>query len=418
LQSPNYQGGLQSKVVNHTKVPPGECCYFPPLTVQPKEVWQEAYEKDVDFRLKVGKITNVRYKKEIKMRPIFYSFVYIVPAVTVVGLLLGGPWLLLAPLIAFGIIPIAELILPAPRSNPGQEESKERLSNWGYDAVIYMALPVQFLLITLLASRIGSSALVGMEIFGAILSVGLCCGALGINVGHELGHRTSRRHQLAAKVILSTSLYAHFFIEHNRGHHAQVATAEDPATSRKGEWLQAFWLRSIVGGYLGAWKLEAHRLGRRGQSPWTWNNEMLRLQFGQAILLLALYAVFGTKAMLAFMGASLVGALLLETVNYVEHYGLLRLRTASGKWARVAPEHSWNSNSILGRLLLFELTRHSDHHAYPKRPYSVLRHFDESPQLPTGYPGMILLALVPPVFFAVMDHRIPNPHPAQALSTA
>jgi alkane 1-monooxygenase len=122
--------------------------------------------------------------------------------------------------------------------------------------------------------------------------------------------------------------------------------------------------------------------------------------------------------MLAFMGASLVGALLLETVNYVEHYGLLRLRTASGKWARVAPEHSWNSNSILGRLLLFELTRHSDHHAYPKRPYSVLRHFDESPQLPTGYPGMILLALVPPVFFAVMDHRIPNPHPAQALSTA
>jgi len=342
------------------------------------------------------------------MQPICYSLVYIVPAFATAGLLLEGPWLALAPALVFGIIPIAELVFPAPTANPDAEETKSRLSNWGYDAVIYMALPVQFGLIALLGSLVSSGALAGFEILGAILSVGLSCGALGINVGHELGHRADRRQQLAGKVILSTSLYAHFFIEHNRGHHARVATDEDPATSRKGEWVQAFWFRSLIGGYLSAWKLEAVRLARRGQSPWTWSNEMIRLQLGQALLLLAIFAAFGAQAMLAFMGASLVGALLLETVNYVEHYGLRRERNDRGKWERVRPAHSWNSNGILGRLLLFELTRHSDHHAYPKRPYSVLRHFDEAPQLPTGYPGMILLALVPPLFFAVMHPRIPR----------
>ncbi len=352
------------------------------------------------------------------MHPICYALVYIVPGFTIAGLLLGGPWLALAPAVIFGIIPLAELVFPAPTTNPDAEEAKERLSNWGYDFVIYLALPVQFGLIALLGALISSGALAGMEILGAVLSVGLCCGALGINIGHELGHRANKWHQLAAKLILSTSLYAHFFIEHNRGHHARVATDEDPATSRVGEWVQTFWVRSLVGGYISAWKLEADRLARKGQSPLTWKNEMIRLQVGQALLLAAVFGLFGAQAMLAFMGASLVGALLLETVNYVEHYGLRRERNERGKWERVRPCHSWNSNSIIGRLLLFELTRHSDHHAYPKRAYSVLRHFDEAPQLPTGYPGMILLALAPPLFFAVMHPLIPTKPAAPEIQAA
>jgi len=136
---------------------------------------------------------------------------------------------------------------------------------------------------------------------------------------------------------------------------------------------------------------------------------MLRLQLAQVALLCVVFAVFGAVATLAFVAVASLGVLLLETVNYLEHYGLTRTRGPYGRWERVRPAHSWNSNCMLGRLLLFNLTRHSDHHAHPKRPYSVLRHFDEAPQLPTGYPGMVLVAFVPPLFFSLMDARLPAP---------
>jgi alkane 1-monooxygenase len=347
------------------------------------------------------------------MRAFKYAFVYIIPAAAWVGLSLGGGWLALTPLLVFGLIPLAELIIGGETSNPTADEADQRLGDWRYKAVIYAALPVMLGVLALFLTQVAAGAFVGIELLGAIVTAGLCCGGLGINIGHELGHRPNRREQHIAKLLLGTSLYAHFFIEHNRGHHARVATPDDPASSRKGEWVYTFWFRSVLGGCRSAWNLEAARLRRRGVPVWSRQNEMLRLQAWQAAALLAVGLALGPVAVLAWAAAGLVGALLLETVNYLEHYGLSRELNARGRWERVLPAHSWNSDHTLGRLLLFELTRHSDHHAHPKRPYPVLRHFDEAPQLPTGYPGMILLALVPPLFFAVMHPRL-----TQAVSAA
>ncbi|MEE2829319.1 MAG: alkane 1-monooxygenase [Myxococcota bacterium] len=352
------------------------------------------------------------------MKPLHYLFVFVIPALTVVGLFLEGPWVWLAPVMVFGLVPILELFLPAPQDNDDEETLMSGTEDWRYDAVLYAAVPTQVGVVVLFLWLVSSGALTGLDLVGATMAVGLCCGGLGINIGHELGHRKDKRDQLLAKLLLSTSLYAHFFIEHNRGHHSRVATHDDPATSRRGELLYSFWWRSVVGGWRSAWEMEAKRLTRRGRSVLSLENEMLRLQLAQAGLVAGAFLVLGASAGLAFLAVAVLGILLLETVNYLEHYGLKRSQSANGRWERVRPAHSWNSNCLLGRLLLFNLTRHSDHHAHPKRPYSALRHFDEAPQLPTGYPGMVMVALVPPLFFALMDPRLPDAAPASTPAIA
>jgi alkane 1-monooxygenase len=155
-----------------------------------------------------------------------------------------------------------------------------------------------------------------------------------------------------------------------------------------------------------AWHLENERLRARGARVLSWQNEMIRLTFFQVAFVAAAGLLFGPVAMGGLLLAALTGALLLETVNYIEHYGLLRRQLPDGRYERVQPHHSWNSNHPLGRIVLFDLTRHADHHANARRKYQVLRHFDDAPQLPMGYPGMILLALVPPLFFAIMNPRV------------
>ena len=110
--------------------------------------------------------------------------------------------------------------------------------------------------------------------------------------------------------------------------------------------------------------------------------------------------------MLCFVASAVYGFLLLETVNYIEHYGLRRKKNEFGAWEKTLPIHSWNSNHAFGRILLFELTRHSDHHYIANRPYQTLRHFDESPQMPTGYPGMMVISLIPPLWFYIMGKEI------------
>jgi alkane 1-monooxygenase len=335
-----------------------------------------------------------------------YLLIYLIPAVAVAGLLLGSGWTLAAPILVFGIIPLLELALGVASGNaePAREESL--LADRAYDLVVYGALPVQFGVVTLLLVQASSGRLAGAELVGAAFSVGLCCGGVAINIGHELGHRKRKVEQRMAQALLLTSLYVHFFIEHNRGHHSRVSTDEDPASARRGELVYTFWFRSVVGGWLSAWRLEAKRLRARKRAVFGPGNQMLWFQLIQVAFVAALWLAFGPTATLAFVGAAVVGILLLETVNYLEHYGLRRERTERGTWERIRPEHSWNSSHLLGRALLFELSRHSDHHAHPRRKYQVLRHFPEAPQLPTGYPGMIVLSLVPPLFFAVVHRRL------------
>jgi alkane 1-monooxygenase len=338
------------------------------------------------------------------MHPAIYATTLSLLVGSWAAVLAGGWWTLALPLFTFGAVPLAELLLSGSTDNLSLDAEPVAKERRIYDWLLYAVVPGQVGLVVLLMQRISAGALSGYEVIGAILTVGVSCGAFGINVAHELGHHRSRLDQALAKILLTTSLYSHFFIEHNRGHHARVATPEDPASAGRGMTVFGFWPRSVIGGYRSAWRIEDHRLRRLAHPRLTWENEMVRLTALQLGAILAATLAFG-PAVLAWMAAGVIGFLLLETVNYLEHYGLER-QQVDGRYERTRPEHSWNSNHPLGRALLFDLTRHSDHHANPGRKYSVLRHFDDSPQLPTGYPGMILLALVPPLWFAVMHPHI------------
>jgi alkane 1-monooxygenase len=245
-----------------------------------------------------------------------------------------------------------------------------------------------------------------IDIGGKTAVMGLLCGTFGINVGHELGHRVNRFEQFLAKALLLTSLYMHFFIEHNKGHHKRVATPEDPSSARHGEWLYAFSVRSIVFSYLSAWEIANKEQVKKGRALISLRNEMLRFHLIQLLFVVIIVFFFGWATGLLFIAAAVQGILLLETVNYIEHYGLQRNEIAAGKYERALPEHSWNSNHVIGRVMLFELSRHSDHHYLASRKYQVLRHHDDSPQMPTGYPGMMILAFFPPAWFRVMNARI------------
>ena len=205
---------------------------------------------------------------------------------------------------------------------------------------------------------------------------------------------------------LAMSVDMHFFIEHNRGHHKRVATPDDPATARYGESIFAFWVRSITFSFLSAWRLERTRLKKRKQAFFSIHNEMIWYMIIQAALLGTITFIWSSSTVVYFILTAFVGILLLETVNYIEHYGLVRKQKERGTYE--LPLHSWNSDHIIGRLLLFELSRHSGHHYQASRKYQILRHHDDSPQMPTGYPGMIVLALFPPLWFNIMHKEIDN----------
>jgi len=247
-----------------------------------------------------------------------------------------------------------------------------------------------------------------IEIIGRISAMGLLCGVFGINVAHELGHRDHPAEQFMAKALLMTSLYMHFIIEHNRGHHRRVSTVEDPSSARLGEPLYLFWIRSVFFAYLSAWSLAADAIKKKNKSIYSLHNEMIVFHLIQATLIIIIFYFFGWQVALFFIFAAINGFLLLETVNYIEHYGLVRKLKQNGSYERVSPSHSWNSDHVLGRLLLFELSRHSDHHILAIRKYQVLRHIDSSPQMPTGYPGMMMLSTIPPLWFMVVHKCMKN----------
>ena len=207
-------------------------------------------------------------------------------------------------------------------------------------------------------------------------------------------------------MLLMTSLYPHFFIEHNYGHHRNVATEEDPASARYKESLYAFWVRSVFHSYKSAWSIENKRVKKKYGTSFTLKNEMILYILVEIVLLLSIFIIWNMTALIGFCLAAAGGILLLETVNYIEHYGLRRKKVSEYRYENTQPAHSWNSNHIIGRLMLFELSRHSDHHAFPHRKYQVLQNHDENPQLPTGYPGMMLLATIPPLWFRVMNPRV------------
>ena len=301
---------------------------------------------------------------------------------------------------SFAIIPLSELIIPPSKS------SNKLKSLVLFDLILYVLAPVYIALFVLFLATIGTETNMA-SLVGKITAMGLLCGIFGINMAHELGHRMRKFDQFLAQMLLSTTQYTHFFIEHNRGHHKRVGTYEDPATARKGETVYWFWICVIIDSYRSAMNLEKHRLIRLNLPVWSMQNAMVKYALIQITFIAVVWIAFGMAVLGIYLLVCLIGILLLETINYIEHYGLTRKKISKASYERVQDMHSWNSDHLLGRTLLFELTRHSHHHANTLLKYPLLESKEKASQLPSGYPGMMLLSLVPPLWFRVMHKRLP-----------
>ncbi|MGI9137407.1 MAG: alkane 1-monooxygenase, partial [Sediminibacterium sp.] len=322
------------------------------------------------------------------------SFKYLTPFVLYILSLLsfnGNGLICWSPLLyTFFLIPFAELFIKADPKNLDEVEEALAKKNKGYDYILYAAVILQYFSLWIFINSLKQDTLSTVDTAGRVMSMGLLCGTFGINVAHELGHRVNKLEQTMAKMLLLTSLYMHFFIEHNKGHHKHVATPHDPSTAKFNQSLYAFWPQTLIGTYLSAWKISKDELEKNRKPWWSLQNEMLLFQLIQISLVIVIVYFFGLKIAFLFVIAALFGGLLLESVNYIEHYGLTRKESSDHQFERVQPHHSWNSNHIIGRLMLFELSRHSDHHYLASRKYQILRNFDNAPQMPTVYPCMIL----------------------------
>ncbi|HLF65002.1 MAG TPA: alkane 1-monooxygenase [Saprospiraceae bacterium] len=335
-----------------------------------------------------------------------YLIAYLSPMAAAVGLYLGGIWSPGAVYIGFMVIPLLELVLPARKDNVPIREETHRNTMKHFDWLLYFHLPIVYGLVVYFVYRVGFTKLHIWELIGMTMNMGVILGSYGINVAHELGHRADKVSAWIARLLLVPSLYTHFTIEHNYGHHRHVGTYEDPATARLGESIYAFWWRSVIGSFLNAWRLERERLLRSGKAFIGLSNQLI-LGVGLQLLYLIVIVIWaGWIALLVVLLAAMMGFLLLETVNYIEHYGLVRKKLPSGHYETVGAIHSWNSNHELGRIFLYELTRHADHHYRTSRHYQILRHLEGAPQLPAGYPGSMMLSLVPGMWRRVMDKRI------------
>ena len=312
------------------------------------------------------------------------------------------------PILAFGVVPVLDHIIGPDPDNPPDSVLAWLENDPLYRWATYLYLPNQYLSLVFACWLWAGGGWLTMSFadkLGLMVTVGLI-GGLAINAAHELGHKRLQSERRLSKVALAQTCYGHFFVEHNRGHHLRVATAEDPASARLHESLYAFIPRSVIGSLRSAWSLEAARLARIGKSRWTLSNDVLNAWLLSVGLFTVLAVWFRPVVLPWLSGQAVIGFCLLETVNYLEHYGLRRQKLPSGRYERVRPAHSWNSSTVITKVLLFHLQQHSDHHVNPRRNYQVLRHVDEAPQLPSGYSAMLLLALFPPLWRRVMDTRV------------
>ncbi len=340
------------------------------------------------------------------MRPLKYLAFLILPLTVSISFVQNG-WLTYLPIFTFFIlVPLLELLFQPDNSNFSKEEEEIEKNKKIYTIILYLTIPIQFFYFGWFLLYIVPQEIPFTDLLGKTFSMGLMCGVIGINVGHELGHRNNRRDEFLGELLLLTSLNTHFLPYHNAGHHFNVATPKDAATARKNEILYIFWIRSHFQSYFQAWAIENKRLQASGRSWFHYQNRMVMYSLSSILLTFSIFFFLGLKAFVAFLSAAIVGILLLETVNYIEHYGLLRTKNERGRYERVKRTHSWNSNHIIGKYMLFNLSRHSDHHYNGSKHYQLLKSLSESPQMPTGYPGMMLVALFPPVWFKLMNKKL------------
>ncbi|MDI1281797.1 alkane 1-monooxygenase [Brevundimonas sp.] len=334
------------------------------------------------------------------------------PAAPLIGLYLvsltgWGIFYAFTLVVWYGVIPALDVMFGNDPNNPPEAAVARLEADRYYRILTYLTVPVHYASLIVSAWWVATQPMAWWEVVMLALSLGIVNG-LALNTGHELGHKKAAFERWMAKIVLAVVGYGHFFIEHNKGHHRDVATPEDPATSRMGEGIYKFSLREIPGAFKRAWNLEKVRLERAGKGVWSLDNEIIQPLLITVVLYASLLLALGPDPkLLVFLPIQIAfGWWQLTSANYIEHYGLLREKMADGRYERAQPRHSWNSNHIASNLILFHLQRHSDHHAHPTRRYQSLRDFPNLPVLPAGYPGMFFMAMIPPVFRSVMDRRV------------
>lgn len=319
---------------------------------------------------------------------------------------LGQSALLWLPaVLVYVLIPLLDFLVGEDSSNPPESALAALEADRYYRYITYALVPLLWAAFVFAAWFVARHPLPWHGLLAVVISTGVI-GGFCINVGHELGHKRGALETWLARLVLVPTGYGHFTVEHNRGHHRDVATPADPASSRMGESIYHFVLREMPGAWRRAFALERERMQASGHRWWHIGNSIVQT----SLLTLALWAALGLWlgiGVLPFLLAAAFWAnFQLSSANYIEHYGLRRQALPDGRYPPCRPEHSWNSNHLVSNLIVFHLQRHSDHHAHASRRYQALRNHPGIPQLPSGYFGMFLLAYVPPLWFRVMDPRL------------
>lgn len=354
----------------------------------------------------------------LKIKKFGYLLVLIAPAVQILSWYfarsrpeLSTFWAFFPLVFVFGIVPLADYLVGKDPSNPDENDevpalNEERIYRWFTIAM----LPVYLAFIAFagwaFAAPTGMSGFNTLGQIGWLLSTGVMGGIIAINVGHELIHKEPRIENWAGGLLYASVTYATFKVEHVRGHHVHVSTPEDASSSRFNQSLYSFVPQAVVRNFIAGWRLQKEYLARKGKSAFSLENELIWWYACSFAFAACFYAAFGWIGVAFFFAQGFIAGLTLEIINYIEHYGLHRRKLENGRYESVTPAHSWNSNYLLTNLFLFQLQRHSDHHAYARRRYQVLRHYDDSPQLPAGYATMFVLAFFPPLWKRIMNPRV------------
>ncbi len=332
--------------------------------------------------------------------PYFLPLLLIVP--TGLAAYFGGYWIIVFPVAAYVVLVLADLAVGKAESTRAPE------SHWINAVPTWLWVPLQFGMAIWLLAEIHHGRLSAWSAAGLGLAMGLASGGIGITDAHELIHRRAWWERFLGQALLVSVTYHHFYIEHVFGHHRRVATLADPVTARRGEWLYAFLPRAIGGSFVSAWRLEAERLARTGRPAWSLRNRVLAGLLAEAALYAAIAFYAGWIGIAFFAVQSIVAVLLLESINYIEHYGLERRETAPGVYERYGASHAWDSPFRFSNWMLFNLPKHASHHLHPGRRHEALDYEPGAPRLPVGYPLAVIMAAIPPLWFRVVDPRLPQ----------
>ncbi len=342
------------------------------------------------------------------MKDLKYLFAYSVPLSAFISFESMGLGTYTSVIYAFIILPFLDLVTGNSPKNLSKEDENNKKVKCIFDVMLYLNLPIVFGLLWLVFTKIQTQEYATYELIGIGLSAGILLATNAINVAHELGHRIPYFERFMSKCLYMPCLYMHFYIEHNFGHHMNVATPNDGATAKYNQTVFSFWITSVTKQYLDAWKCQMKLLKTQKGSFLSVKNDMLWYHLIQPSYLFGVFYFFSFDVMLFAIAIGVVSFLFLESINYIEHYGLRRFKTPSGRYERVQPHHSWNSNFNIGRIVLYELTRHSDHHFKSSKKYQLLNSYEQSPRLPLGYPASILLSFIPPLWFKIMNPLVPE----------